>query len=334
MRLTLITNRGPNRCIDCLRRNLKGATRADFAVAFASLQGVSEILGELPRVARRNGVNILTSIYQDVTEPRALRALFRAQKHTGGKFSVRLSKNLKFHQKLFLIGKHTGVVAIIGSSNLTAGGLMGNRELCAALDVRPNSYDARRLEEAFRDEWENAVPLEEERIRLYEKRYEALHKARKVREVPRHRTILKDGPEPPEAAQEVKFWRESCLHEISEDAKKEVEDKTGWDRLGYDWQSVSPLMMRKKDRLLVFDFLNGNAKLAEIKDQEEIRTRDGQYFIAYKQLRGSHPRRLRKKLWQRLRQIGVVTTQADARRRRRPISTQTWMEVLKIFRKP
>jgi HKD family nuclease len=334
MQLTVVSNRGPNRLIDYLRGSLRGATRADFAVAFASFQGVSEILDALPRVARRDGVNILTGIYQDVTEPRVLRALLRARKGTGGKFSVRLSKDLRFHQKLFLIRKVARVVAVIGSSNLTAGGLKENREPCAAFHVRPNSYDARRLEEAFRDEWRNAVPLEEERIRLYEKRYEALRKAQEIRRVPPHRTILKDGPEPPEAEQDVKFWRESCLYEISEDAGKEVEDKTGWDMLGYDWQSVSPHAMRRKDRLLVLDFLNETAQLAEIKDQEEIGTRDGRYFIAYKQLRGSHPCRVGNKLWQRFRQIGVVTTQADAKRRRRPISARMWVELLKVFRKP
>ncbi len=333
MRLTLISNRGPNRLMDYLRRNLQGADRAAFAVAFASHQGVSEILDMLPRVARRGGVNILTSIYQDVTEPRALRALLRAQMGTGGKFSVRLSTNLRFHQKLFLIGKGPRVVAIVGSSNLTEGGLKGNRELCAAFDVRPNSNDARELQEAFEVEWDESVPLEEERIRLYERRYEILQKGRTFPEVPLHRTILRRDHERADGGQDPKFWRESCLYEISEDAEKMVEDKTGWDKQGYEWQSVSAHKMKNKDRLLVFDFLNKSAKLAEIKDKEEIPTGDGRYFIAYKQLRGSRQRPLRKNLWQELRQIGAVTTQAAAKGRS-PISTQIWVELQKAFRKP
>ena len=288
----------------------------------------------LPRVARRGEVNILTSIYQDVTEPRALRALLRAQIGTGGKFSVRLSTNLRFHQKLYLIGKGPRFVAIIGSSNLTGGGIKGNRELCTAFDVRRNSNDARKLQEAFEVEWGESVPLEAQRIRLYERRYEILHQERTFPKVPLHRTILKRGREGADGDQEPKFWRESCLYEISEDAEREVEGKTGWDKQGYEWQSVSADKMKKRDRLLVFDFLNKTAKLAEIQDKEEIHTGDGRYFIAYKQMRGSRRRSVRSRdLWQRLRDIGAATTQAAAKRRS-PISPKIWMELLKAFRKP
>ena len=57
----------------------------------------------LRRAAARGKVRVLTGLYQDLTDLKALRALLGAQEQTNERFEVRLSRNRKFHQKLYII---------------------------------------------------------------------------------------------------------------------------------------------------------------------------------------------------------------------------------------
>jgi HKD family nuclease len=114
---------------------LKPADRADFAVAFISLAGLKRILPKLRQMARRGGVRIITGLYQDVTEPAALRKLLSVSNETGGRLSIRISRNHRFHMKLYLLMLTKRMTALIGSSNLSNDGLLSDGELVMSLSI-------------------------------------------------------------------------------------------------------------------------------------------------------------------------------------------------------
>jgi HKD family nuclease len=104
----IIENRGPNTVAGFLRTSLVNARSANLAVSFISETGLSMILPKLRRIASRGGVRVVTGLYQDITEPAALRTLLRAQRESHGRFAARLSRNMKFHRKLFLMKQSWG----------------------------------------------------------------------------------------------------------------------------------------------------------------------------------------------------------------------------------
>lgn len=118
-RFEFIENAGPNSVLDNLKRLMKRASRVDLAVAFISATGLNQLLPSLQQVASRGEVRILTGFYQGITDPQALRTLLRVQTQTHGQLSVRISREPKFHRKVYLVKGGNMVKAIIGSSNLT-----------------------------------------------------------------------------------------------------------------------------------------------------------------------------------------------------------------------
>jgi len=110
----VIENQGPNTLARFLRSTLTKAKAANLAIAFLSHSGVLTTLPLLRRAAARGKVRVLTGLYQDLTDPKALRALLRAQEQTNERLEVRLSRNRKFHQKLYIIKQKDRLQAVIG----------------------------------------------------------------------------------------------------------------------------------------------------------------------------------------------------------------------------
>jgi HKD family nuclease len=112
------------------------ARAAWFAVAWAKRSGLMLIEPELR--AFRQG-------------KRSLRALIGVDQHGGTIEGLRLALDLftearvyhdsnprrTFHPKLYVVEASTRALAIVGSGNLTSGGLFGNHELSLSLDLDP-----------------------------------------------------------------------------------------------------------------------------------------------------------------------------------------------------
>jgi HKD family nuclease len=129
VKLDIIENNGPDNLRDTLRFRLRRASNVSIAVAFVTRAGLDDIVQALRQVAANGSVRLLTGLYQKVTEPEALRTLLRIQEETRGRFSVRLSREPRFHRKLYLLYSRKNATAIIGSSNLTSEGLRSGGEL-------------------------------------------------------------------------------------------------------------------------------------------------------------------------------------------------------------
>ena len=92
------------------------------------------------------------------TNPLSLREVMNLQN-----VFVRYYTARQFHPKLYLLGEKA---VIIGSSNLTDGGLIGNQELNVLIDPEDPSFDE--IQSLFADYWEYALPLTKEKLSIYE----------------------------------------------------------------------------------------------------------------------------------------------------------------------
>lgn len=332
-----IENVGPNSVLSNLRRMTKSASRVDIAVAFISASGLNQLLPSLLRVASRGEVRILTGLYQGITDPRALRTLLRIQRQTRGCLSVRVSRESKFHRKLYIVRAGGRVKAVVGSSNLTSDGLSSGGELNVYLSSAANSAPMRRLSATFDEDWESrAVPLDEEIIGRYERSGYAKPQREAKKSVPL-RSILGAGTTSRRAKEEPRqsppsFWRDHIDGYVSKQTEAVIASTTDWDERGYFWYSSGAHRFRRKDRILIFDFTDDKVKVVEVVDSTRtaVRTPDGVHFVAFRPVRGEKARRLTPAKWKGLKEALGFTRKSEGRIRRK-LSPERWSLVREVL---
>jgi HKD family nuclease len=94
-----------------------GCNQIDIAVAFVTAAGLDSLEFLLKQAASKGSVRVITGLYQGFTEPKALWTLLRAQEETGGRLSVRVSRDDRFHWKAYMLVKRDSAKVVIGSSN-------------------------------------------------------------------------------------------------------------------------------------------------------------------------------------------------------------------------
>lgn len=328
MKLDVIENNGPDNLRDALRSALKGATDACLAVAFVTQSGLNEILQPLRQVAATGTVRLLTGLYQSHTEPEALRTLLRVQHETRGQFSVKLSKEPKFHRKLYLVRASGYWVAIIGSSNLTKDGLRSGGELNLIARLPKASSSIRRMTQAFDDDWQyRSVPLVAAQIERYAKVrsqdtqpnvYSRVELGKILGEKPSHQEATTEKTQHEAAT----FWRDSITGYVKKKTEQVIAQTTNWDDKNYWWFSTdSGHRYRIGDRIFQFSFPERRVTLVRVKDvaRSTIATPDGRHFVAYTPV-FRRTKRFSKKLWSLLRSEGIA--RKNARRRTRVSSDE------------
>ena len=102
------------------------------------------------------------------TSPQSLAALFNKKyQHL---IQIRFFTSHHFHSKLYLFDEDK---ALVGSANLTDSALFSNQEIIIELDQN-NAAEVFELSELFDAYWEQAAPLDEKQLSIYEKIYYAL----------------------------------------------------------------------------------------------------------------------------------------------------------------
>src|SRR5687768_2724081 len=115
---------GEPRMLDAVREGLAGAEEVLLAVSFTRCSGLQLLIDPLQEAARRGRVRVLTSTYQQVTQPEALEALLEME---GVECRVQGGPT-GFHSKFWWFRGKSGAECWAGSSNLTRGGLATNLE--------------------------------------------------------------------------------------------------------------------------------------------------------------------------------------------------------------
>jgi len=118
-----------------INQELQNAQSARIAIAFLKLSGIKVIEKSLDQCLKNNGnVEIIAGLDFKTTDPLSMHYLIQLQKSTPNiKFYCYGDKdvnktNIVFHPKIYLFQGKRETTAIVGSTNLTHGGLMTNFE--------------------------------------------------------------------------------------------------------------------------------------------------------------------------------------------------------------
>lgn len=119
------------------------ANELSFAVAFLSRGGLRLIQPHLDKCLAKGGkAEFLVGLDFENTDPEALRLLME-MKREGLPVSCYCFLGQKtlagiYHPKLYVVASEAEVTAVVGSSNLTQGGLKGNIEVNAVIEASPS----------------------------------------------------------------------------------------------------------------------------------------------------------------------------------------------------
>ncbi|MFU0507488.1 phospholipase D-like domain-containing protein [Pseudaminobacter sp. NGMCC 1.201702] len=173
-----------------LHRHLANATHFICIVAFAKISGwnmIKEIVAA--KVAKGLKVTFVVGIDFFQSDPEVLRALLRlgrVAKKSSGEVAVYMGQEASpytLHPKVYWLKGRDGQALVVGSANMTSGGLVDNHELSAALSVFGTNWQSwlmRWIDDRIADG--DIVEAKGTQIDRYEKRREIYRAAMKVAE--------------------------------------------------------------------------------------------------------------------------------------------------------
>lgn len=119
-----------------ISQELQNANSAKIAVAFLKYSGVKVIEKSLDSCLKNNGnIEIIAGLDFKTTDPQSMHYFIQLQKQTSNlKFYCYGDKDenktdVVFHPKIYLFEKGRATTGIVGSTNLTRGGLLSNFEV-------------------------------------------------------------------------------------------------------------------------------------------------------------------------------------------------------------
>jgi len=328
-RVNMIENAGPNSLKAFLEARLPSATQVDIAAAFVTQAGLNPVLHLLHRAAARGRVRLLTGLYECFTEPQALRTLLRVQQQTAGRLSVRLSTGKRFHWKAYLIRRRSSSTAVVGSSNLTVGGLWQDGELNVVLS---SAAHVRALYRAFEKAWgHRSVGLHPAQVERYARYRSAAGVTARARSVPLSRILGAAVPHKPIEGQ--RYWRAYVDGTLSHKTEQVLHETTNWSESRYYYFNTGQPRFAVGDRAVLFDFVVGRVEVVRIRDVTETpqATPDGRHFAAYTCVHHVPRRRMTRRRWAMFKASGLLMNQA-ASRRDQNISRDRFEQFLEVLR--
>lgn len=148
---------------DFLKKNLTTETWEEFraAIAFVKFSGVKHIAGNLATFASTKKVRISAGIDCGGSSQQGIAGLLAAVQPSGEVWIFHNAGTPTFHPKIYLFKNATAAELIVGSGNLTEGGLFTNYEagIHASLDLSKPAH-AKFLQdlETALDDWSTAKP--------------------------------------------------------------------------------------------------------------------------------------------------------------------------------
>lgn len=142
---------------------LKQSDNVSIAVAYLKSSGIGKLEKSMRECLNNKGaISILTGFDFYLTEPEALRKLLQMN------INCRIVFNENYHPKLYVFEKKDNVHIIIGSSNLSKGGLLTNYEANTLLIGNDKELPIKEAKDFFSHLWSIGVKLDEKIIELYE----------------------------------------------------------------------------------------------------------------------------------------------------------------------
>jgi len=137
-----------------------------ICIAFLKISGLIFLLDKLITLKDRTTFYVGKDFY--ITEPKALSKLY----NLGFKVFITNEKGITYHPKIYYLKNKESIVALVGSSNLTSGGLKTNIETSVKLCFDSDSNFDIQFKELFKHfESKSTLINSQEIISDYEKRY-------------------------------------------------------------------------------------------------------------------------------------------------------------------
>lgn len=336
MKTDIIDNSGPNQLGKTIQQFLNKADSVDIAVAFATQEGVLNLIDGLSRVGRRGQCRILVGVWQWFTQPDALRHLLRAQHQADGGMEVRVARLAQFHAKLYCFYRGSSANIVVGSSNLTDKGLRSEGELNICLHGNTKTHAITQARNRFNSYWNSGRKLTESNSARYKREYEQNLPKTPRKSVPitkifgrastaSSRTLTSKRRKNKQL--DIRYWRDSTDCFMDPATEDLLGRSTDWDRRGWWYYSSTDARYRVGDRVLLFDFNENELWLIEIKETSTspVVTPDGRHFVAYARIRGTKKYHFSVGLWARLRNEKLVSSKSAAHRRSE-ITEDKWDE--------
>jgi HKD family nuclease len=165
-----------------IRNLLKDAKRFDCMVAFARWSGFKQLQKLLVK-RLKDGMSARLHIGLDHchTEPKVLKQLLALKRKYQIEIFVSASDALRtFHPKVYRFDNGKNISLIVGSANLTYGGLFSNQEVSAVFSLKSDNHIPAYMKALERGE--DVIKLTPENLALYEVRFAAYHVLRGIAE--------------------------------------------------------------------------------------------------------------------------------------------------------
>jgi len=174
----IISNKGKEKHIKHIVKLISESDEIIFAVAFLKQSGLDLIMKKLKKKGvenlKRATIKILVGGHLGLTEPKALNTLMNLQIKEG-KGVLKLvnysSIDPVFHDKVYYFKKGKKWKALIGSANLTKGGLMDNQECSVLLSGDIGDKLGNSILDLLHEIEKNAKELNEELLIKYSEEY-------------------------------------------------------------------------------------------------------------------------------------------------------------------
>jgi HKD family nuclease len=136
-----------NRLGDLLLQELRDARWTTFrgAIAFVKRSGVRHLAAELSAFAARAEVKLAVGVDRGGTSLEGLAALYEAVRNLGQIWVFHNENGNTFHPKLYLFRNADAALLVVGSGNLTEGGLFTNYEAGLAVSLNLDRDHDRQL---------------------------------------------------------------------------------------------------------------------------------------------------------------------------------------------
>ena len=153
----LLTNRGGQKVLTAIEKELKGCDDLFISVAFITMGGIAPLLGTLKDLEKRRiKGRILTTDYLMFSDPRALDKL-----NSLNNLDVRVFKtgenDVGFHTKGYMFHNNGDLRIIVGSSNLTQNAITKNHEWNTRVVSTSDGQFAMDIEDEFNNLWDSSV---------------------------------------------------------------------------------------------------------------------------------------------------------------------------------
>jgi len=168
--MRLISNKKIETHLTAISKLLDNAEEVIFCVAFLKKSGLDSIIENLKNSVTKCKFYIGTDFY--LTEPIALRTLFK----NGHEVYITKKERITYHPKIFYFRKGNSIDILVGSTNLTSGGLETNIEASIALTTSPNSVIDNEFKNLLASLTEHSTLVNEQIISNYEMKFLAYRK--------------------------------------------------------------------------------------------------------------------------------------------------------------